>query len=103
MNEYISKEDALNAMCRRCAINCPLNKCAEYRSLAEDIAAVIPADVNPVARGEWEEYDDWNDSNIYRCSNCGSEFMLEAGTPKENDYNFCPNCGAEMRERSKEE
>ena len=23
-------------------------------------------------------------------------FMLLEGTPKDNDYNYCPNCGAEM-------
>lgn len=53
MREYISKEKALSAVCRRCAINCLPNRCAEYRSLAEDIAATIPADVKPVVRGEW--------------------------------------------------
>lgn len=57
MSEYISKEDALSAMCRRCAVNCPPNRCAEYRSLAEDIAAVAPADVEPVVRCEDCKYN----------------------------------------------
>lgn len=94
---YIGLEDAIEV----------ISKYEDYKGyLQGDYEQILreqvePADVKPIVRGEWEEYDDWNDSNIYRCSNCGSEFILEAGTPKENDYNFCPNCGADMRERSK--
>lgn len=35
---------------------------------------------------------------IYICSACKEEFILETGTPEENLYNYCPNCGAKMDE-----
>lgn len=51
-------------------------------------------------RGEWlkiyPEHEEWN---IYECSRCGEEFNLIEGTPYDNGYNFCPNCGADMRGR----
>lgn len=50
-------------------------------------------------RGEWEEiseYNGWGDTH-YRCSVCGEEWYLEDGTPKQNNMNFCPRCGADMR------
>lgn len=49
-------------------------------------------------KGEWTEhqhtsYDDMREENViwftYACSECGGEVM--------NDYDFCPNCGADMR------
>lgn len=39
------------------------------------------------------------DYNIYRCSNCRSEFSLFDGTPAENKYNHCPNCGKKMNSK----
>lgn len=98
MKKYISKEDALHAMCRRCAIrctiNCPPHKCGKYRSLAEDIAAVIPADVKPVVRGKWEIIDkDVLGEKLFSCPRCGGS-VWRFTTP-----NYRLNCGADMRER----
>ena len=66
--------------------------------LAERINSIPAADVRPVVRGKWE----WNDNNgYYYCGNC------KAVSPREDqdgEYidcpNFCPNCGADMREES---
>ena len=48
-------------------------------------------------RGKWETIEGWDGDDVYRCSECGEEYVLIDGTPKENGYNFCPNCGADMR------
>lgn len=49
----------------------------------------IPAaDVRPVVRGKWEDCTEYNGE--YRCSVC-KEF-------EGHKRNFCPNCGADMRE-----
>lgn len=47
--------------------------------------------------GEWSlNIDDWF-GDCYKCSACGEEFILNEGNPKDNGYNYCPNCGADMR------
>lgn len=71
--------------------------------------AVPAADVRPVVRGKWEhgreiartmlgnetlaiEYEDWH------CSACGA-VVEDYEFPR---YKFCPNCGADMRQRGDE-
>ena len=48
-------------------------------------------------KGEWIEQDDGWDGIYYECSVCKEPFTLIDGTPQDNLYNFCPNCGADMR------
>lgn len=48
-------------------------------------------------KGRWEIIEDWDGDELYRCSECLSMFTLIDGTPEDNDYNFCPCCGADMR------
>lgn len=48
--------------------------------------------------GKWETVEDWDGDEHYRCSECGAEFVLIDGTPENNDYYFCPHCGARMTE-----
>ena len=49
-------------------------------------------------RGTWIEDDDGWDGVIWRCSACDALFTLINGTPKENEYYFCPHCGARMED-----
>ena len=46
--------------------------------------------------GHWEETEDYNSDVLYRCSECEEEFYLECGTPKDNEFNYCPKCGTKM-------
>lgn len=47
--------------------------------------------------GHWIMEDMFDgDVAYYRCSECNELFWIESGTPKDNEYNFCPNCGARM-------
>ena len=43
-------------------------------------------------RGRWE----WITEDVYGCTNCGATNHVKEvmGQP---DFNFCPNCGADMR------
>ena len=54
------------------------------------------ADVRPVVRGEWIEDCGYH----YRCSICGDRWVVSNGNPLDvaNGWNYCPNCGADMRE-----
>lgn len=55
------------------------------------------ADVAPVRRGRWIEKEDWAaDDYYYTCSVCGEDFVLIEGSPGDNLWNHCPNCGAKM-------
>lgn len=53
--------------------------------------------------GHWIEEDMFDGDIAYRCSKCNELFCIIEGTPKDNEYNFCPNCGADMREMSEDE
>ena len=55
--------------------------------------AVVPADVRPVVRGKWIKYAPHN-SDMMTCSECEKYWILDGD---QYDFNFCPNCGADMR------
>ena len=46
--------------------------------------------------GHWIEQDGYDGDTYYDCSECGESFCLIEGTPTDNLYNYCPNCGAKM-------
>ena len=48
-------------------------------------------------KGEWIEREDANGDLYYDCSVCGESWVLIDGTPKENGMDYCPHCGADMR------
>lgn len=67
----------------------------------EEITKALNIDVQPVKRGKWEEikeYGGWGDT-YFRCSICGDEWDIDVGTPVENGMKYCPNCGADMRNK----
>lgn len=67
----------------------------QHQNLRKALNAIPSADVQPVVHGEWEVFDE-PDTNAYECTACHDVFWLSDGTPFENNYNFCPNCGARM-------
>ena len=74
---------------------------AEHRQLAEwlkELKERRAADVQPVKRGEWIEHSDWIECNV-----CGFEVNdtyceKRDKTCTETSYDYCPKCGADMRE-----
>ena len=50
-------------------------------------------------RGKWI-YKQESDYEFWECSNCGEPWDLIEGTPKDNNMNFCPNCGAQITEEA---
>ena len=62
---------------------------------AADLIKSIPAaDVRPVVRGKWITVK----HPLYECSICGAVYQ-DVGY----GFNYCPNCGADMREPPKVE
>lgn len=45
---------------------------------------------------DWEQ-DDPSEDETWETA-CGNLYILLEGTPKGNDYNFCPGCGRHIRE-----
>ena len=95
MSDYISRQAAIEAV----------EKCQQYKVSKEDYAVdfaevktelmMLPtADVRENVNGKWKiEYtgDGWNHYIDVTCTNCGK--TIKHGKP----FNFCPNCGADMR------
>ena len=41
---------------------------------------------------EWKEDED----DIWQCSNCTMAWVFDDGDPKENNVNYCPQCGRKI-------
>lgn len=54
----------------------------------------LPSVQSEQKTGRWIETDDYD---AWRCSECDEYFCLYEGTPQDNEYYYCPNCGAKMR------
>ena len=103
MAEYISREAVLEH----------LNKCKEDPLFDPDMARICfaisifienmqAADVQPVKRGKW----DFQGYQLFKCTNCKEMFTQNQLEAMQNHKdceecafpNFCPECGADMRE-----
>ena len=38
------------------------------------------------------------DYNSWSCNKCKCEWCMEDGTPKDNNLNYCPECGTRIKE-----
>lgn len=71
-------------------------KCVPYKK--ETLKMAIKALKQEPKTGHWIEQDGYDGDTYYDCSECGESFCLIDGTPTDNLYNYCPNCGAKMAE-----
>lgn len=111
MTDYISRESFLervdgiwdcadmvfepNDHCCR-ADDCASCKWRETKNAIRKIAANIPAaDVREVKRGRWT-YKEGGElcADGFYCTACGTGFHVHV--PYFAEFNFCPNCGAQM-------
>ena len=73
----------------------------DFQKAITNMPENIIVDVAPVLHGRWEHStDEWFGTDVYTCSKCRESYVLVEGTPKENLWHYCPNCGAKMYERS---
>lgn len=66
-----------------------------FKDLIADIRA-LPSITSQRPKGIWIDQNAIDDEmeGCYECSNCKRIQVLFNGTPKENDYNYCPCCGS---------
>ena len=94
MTEYISREAAIEAMYKDAEAH-PGH--TFWTSQYEALRNIPAADVRPVVRGKWI----MNDECRTVCSLCGNVVAFVAHQGRRWAFgNFCPNCGADMREES---
>ena len=87
--EYIEREMAIETLYYNTDETCS--------AVVPDFEAIPAADVTEVVHGRWEgSIDKWFEMDIYTCSKCRESYVLVEGTPKENLWHYCPNCGAKM-------
>ena len=94
MTDYISRE-AANEACREAVRRYPNSFYNGIEAARDAIRKLPAADVRPVARGKWiERHTNTESPNVCYFSSC-------CGFPSwYGKWNFCPNCGADMREES---
>lgn len=69
----------------------------KYMGIYDVINFQPAANVQEVKHAVWECCNKYE--NVYMCTGedgCGITIMLNEGSPIDNYYYFCPNCGAKM-------
>lgn len=92
MSDYIKREDAIRQIVKTSAQN-ELDIPA-IGTVIYILSEMDSADVRENVRGEWKCNIEWGYGT---CSVCGRIFPIRNGNPKADRYNYCPNCGADMR------
>lgn len=99
MSEYIECRSCPSPSCKGCNIYtlATMLRRGTFDGLMNGNRSINPAaDVVEVKHGRWKEVE-WQFGDVYYdCSVCGESFCLIEGTPTDNLYNYCPNCGAKM-------
>lgn len=90
MNDYIERDTVIKEQKRFCGY---LDDDTLFR-LELAIKRIPAADVRPVKRGKWSY--DWGES--IRCSACGETVNGVSSKSTSDLFDFCPNCGADMRQ-----
>ena len=100
MTDLIDREQALNDYQDICngvsCMDCPFCINRLYGGCkVENYLKSLPS---AEKTGKWIEQDDEWGGVYYECSVCKEAFTLIDGTPTDNLYNYCPNCGSYNRE-----
>lgn len=93
--DFISREAAIKMRhackkdCSTCDFAIEGDSWCQGELFVVDILRIPAADVRPVVRSRWKAH---GDCGVTECPVC--RWSIEECI----DYNFCPNCGADMRE-----
>lgn len=92
MSKYIDADLLFETVCKR------VNNPAIRGWLGAIINEIPTVEIETEKHGKWIDLseEDLSYENVYACSVCNNWFYINEDTPKDNDYNYCPNCGARM-------
>lgn len=62
--------------------------------ILDGIEQLPPEPVRQEVHAAWVLFDE--DANAWSCTACDEPQIFIEGTPKQNEYRFCPHCGATM-------
>ena len=98
MNDLISRQAAIDALeIEKSLVERPITETRWFDlglRKAQDVLSELPSAQPEQKRGRWEQkFKYHNLVEAGKCSVCGKWYST---------YNFCPNCGADMRERRAE-
>ena len=88
-DDLISRRAALDDAHRQIWYRLNLNMKERIDTWLVNLPAVQPKQ----KIGRWIKTDDYD---AWRCSECEEYFCLDEGTPQDNEYYYCPCCGAKM-------
>ena len=96
--DCISRQAAINAI-DKCYCGGE-DSCGEpwiYKENAvEAIQMIEPIPSAEPKKGKWIKSGKWG--RVYKCNQCGNFLDFDGVNAGRGDANFCPNCGADMRE-----
>lgn len=101
MTEYIDRQSAIGMLSQRKHLAIKEYNYDEVRLmdfLIDSIEDLPSADVRENVHGEWiyKKGDMVTCADGWSCSHCKCTYHTRV--PYFKDFNFCPNCGADMRE-----
>lgn len=100
MSDLISRKEAMDAIMSTEPFIVEINGeqyVGQKTSDVMDVLQALPSAEPERKKGKWLHKPNEYDDDTYECSRCGEPWTLIDGTPEENNMNFCPNCGADMR------
>lgn len=107
MSDLIRRADAIKALYKAWGRGWIEAKCEWIAEACKQTLDALPT-VEP-ERGEWQEKETFNNEDSIiehwqsaRCSMC-EKYHTTPYMYYFNDYNFCPNCGADMRKGADDE
>lgn len=87
----MTRDEAIKILSNRDSFGIPKGYTSGYAEAIDMAIKSLKSWDEGAVHGKWI---DKGHGNIYACSKCGEMWLGVGG------YNYCPNCGADMRERS---
>ena len=92
MAEYIEREALFQALTDKFKARLGSSHLPTWNDAFDTAKSIPSTNVRPVVQGKWAvSPEEW----LSYCSICGQRKPIVAGNYK---WNYCPNCGADMRE-----